>query len=65
MSTQHRNPASSVDLGDLTEVVAISVRRALEEHEITAATPAVFHNPRVIVGFILEPAFLNPQPLPP
>ena len=64
MSTQPE-PSASVDLGDLTDVVTKSVRRALEEHEITAATPAVFRNPRIIVGFIIEPVFLNPQPLPP
>jgi hypothetical protein len=65
MSNQPLASANNVDLGTLTEVVTTSVRRALEEHAATAATPELFRNPRVIVGIIIEPAFLNPQPLPP
>lgn len=49
-----------VDLGRLTEAVTISVRNALEERAATAATPAVFRNPRIIVGIIIEPPVLDP-----
>lgn len=49
-----------VDLGRLTEVVTASVRNALEERAATAATPAVFRNPRIIIGIIIEPPALEP-----
>jgi hypothetical protein len=50
---------AAIDLGDLTEVILASVQRALEERPATAGTAATaattFTNPRIIVGFILEP----------
>jgi hypothetical protein len=54
-----------IDLADLTEAVTSSVRRVLEEREISEKTPGVFRNPRIVIGVIFEPADLNPQPLPP
>lgn len=49
-----------VDLGRLTEAVTASVRNALEERAVTAATPAVFRNPRIVIGIIIEPPVLEP-----
>ena len=46
------------DLASLTEAITISVRSALEERAVTAATPAVFRNPRIIIGIIVEPQAL-------
>ncbi|QOK94506.1 hypothetical protein HF908_24435 (plasmid) [Ralstonia pseudosolanacearum] len=48
-----------VDLGLLTEVITTSVRKALEERAATETTTQVFKNPRIIVGFIMEPATLS------
>lgn len=47
-----------VDLADLTEAVTASVRRAIEERKLSPETPAVFRNPRIIVGVIVEPGVL-------
>ncbi|MBK8211441.1 MAG: hypothetical protein IPK78_17305 [Rhodospirillales bacterium] len=58
MSNAELNPQPlppRVDLAQLTEAVTASVRRALEERPAGAQTPTVFRNPRIIVGFILEP----------
>jgi hypothetical protein len=66
LNPQPEPPGSpKIDLSDLTEAVTGAVRRAIEARQVTEGTPEVFHNPRIIVGFILEPTFLNPQPLPP
>jgi hypothetical protein len=54
-----------IDLSDLTEAVTGAVRRAIEDRQVTEGTPEVFHNPRIIIGIIFEPNYLNPQPLPP
>jgi hypothetical protein len=48
-----------VDLGQLTEAVTASVRTALEARVPTATTPAVFRNPRIIIGIIIEPPALE------
>ena len=45
----------SVDLGQLTEAVTASVRKALEQRPATEATAQVFKNPRIIIGIIMEP----------
>lgn len=58
MSNAELNPQPlppRIDLAELTETVTASVRRALEEREVSARTPRVFSNPRIIVGVILEP----------
>jgi len=39
-----------IDIGDLTEAVTTAVQRALQ-----AQKGDLFRNPRIIVGFILEP----------
>lgn len=52
-----------VDLSDLTEAVMAAVRRAIEERQAPGGAPA-FHNPRIIVGIILEPTFGSSQSLP-
>ena len=52
-----------VDLGSLTEAVTASVRSALEQRAVSATTPAVFRNPRIIIGIIVEPQEL-PQARP-
>jgi hypothetical protein len=63
MASQELNPQPlpPVDLGRLTEVVTASVRRALEERVATPATAAVFKNPRIIVGVVIEPLALQQQ----
>jgi|GEM_PF-7102023 len=48
-------PPQSVDLGHLTETVTRAVQNALAGHR---GTPLIF-NPRIIVGIIAEPTFLN------
>jgi len=65
MSERSRDSADGIDLGELTEAVTRSVRRALEARPVVAATPGVFRNPRIIIGVIFDPVELNPQPLPP
>jgi hypothetical protein len=52
-------PPRAVDLGALTETITSSVRSALEERVTTAATPAVFRNPRIVIGIIIEPQALQ------
>lgn len=47
-----------VDLAELTEAVTVSIRRALEEREVGGRTPALFRNPRIVIGVIIEPQTL-------
>jgi hypothetical protein len=42
-----------IDIGELTENVTIAVQRALEAQK--AGSQGLFRNPRIIVGFIIEP----------
>ncbi|AIS45539.1 hypothetical protein DR61_1372 [Burkholderia pseudomallei] len=61
MATDELNPQPlppKVDLGQLTEAVTASVRKALEEHAVTENTAQVFRNPRIIIGIIMEPQAL-------
>jgi hypothetical protein len=61
MSETELNPQPlppKVDLGQLTETVTASVRKALEERAVTTSTPQVFRNPRIIIGIIMEPQAL-------
>ena len=48
-------PPGAIDLGNLTAQVTVAVRNALEQRAATDSTPAVFKNPRIIIGYILEP----------
>jgi hypothetical protein len=51
--TEHK----SIDVGELTEVVTTSVQRALQDR---GGTEGFFlRPPRIIVGIIIEPPFLN------
>ncbi len=55
MATNDPTSLAKVDLGQLTEAVTTSVRKALEEKAATENTAQVFRNPRIIVGLIIEP----------
>ncbi len=55
ISPQPLPTVQRVDLGELTEAVTSSVRKALEERPPTENTPLVFRNPRIIIGIIVEP----------
>jgi hypothetical protein len=54
--TDRPNPQrKTIDLGDLSEVVLTSVRRVLEEQP-TGPVSEAFQHPRIICGWIFEPA---------
>jgi hypothetical protein len=54
-----RAAQNDVTLADLTRTVTESVRQALEEVPVSARTPPLFRNPRIIVGLIIEPPVLR------
>jgi hypothetical protein len=54
-----------IDLGDLTEVVMASVRRALEERQEAAVDlPPGWPQPRIWIGITYGPILGPPQPEP-
>ena len=50
-----------VELGNLTSEVTRAVQSALEHRAAGPNTPAVFRNPRIIIGLVLEPHAAVPQ----
>jgi len=62
MAQQDLNPQPlppGIQLGTLTQEVTRAVQTALEQRVAGEATPAVFRNPRIIIGLILEPQLLQ------